>query len=402
MEEQDHPTTIDRPESISPPDNPVAVELPDQLRSVSQSSCEPGKKTPALSQRLAEAFREGLASAKSGTQKPEEIRMAVPKPKDRKLSDQPGILDRVIREGEAAASVLYDKAAGVLDSAVQLAKKAPDLSTKWVEAFRQGATSVRPGEVKAKENQAPQVAGRLAVDRGILDRLAQAGDSAAEVVRGALASVKPGEVRGAEKKIRRSEKMIGDLYVEIGREAADSWSAGGPVETEKVRALLDELRKQEEGIQDLRANMSEIVAARKAEALKKRPVAQEVGGPIPKEDFVPSPAATEIEAAPGEVDLPVVMEAPPEDQAEVRETEAWSPDLVEGEQTGEETTLPRELAPPPPEPETMVPSLTEGDQTAEEATPEEEHPAPLAAGAAELPEDQTVAEVKPIVSAPSD
>jgi hypothetical protein len=116
----------------------------------------------------------------------------------------------------------------------------------------------------------------------------------------------------------------------------------------------------------------------------------------------PAPPPDTEPLAAGEAELPAPMEASPEDQAEVRETAAWSPDLVEGEQTGEETTLPRELASPPPEALPLVPSLTAGDQTAEEATPEEEHPAPLAAGAAELPEDQSAGAVEPIIPAPAE
>lgn len=385
MEEKDQPSSLDPPENISSSENPVAAERLETLRSASPLSFEPEIKTPALSQRLASAFREGVASARSGTQKPAETRAAAPKPTDRNLSDQPGILDRVIQEGEAAASVLYDKAADVLDSAVQLAKKAPDLSTKWVEAFRLGATSVRSGEVKAGGDQAPRAAGRLpAVDRGILDRVTQAGDSAAEVVRGALASIKPGEVRGAERKIRLSEKTIRNLYVEIGREAADSWSAGGSVETEKVTSLLDELRKHEEEIENLRAKMAEVVAARKAEAGRKRPAAKEDGVLIVPENLVPTPTAREIEAPQDEVGLPVVVETPtarPEDQTETEETAVLSPDLLDGDQTGEE---------------------------AAPATPEEEHPAlspepePPAVAVAEIREDLSRDEVEPIESATSE
>ena len=97
--------------------------------------------------------------------------------------------------------------------------------------------------------------------------MSQIGDSAADVVRGVLTSVKPGKAGEVEKQIRLSEKRIRDLYVEIGREAADSWSSGGPVETAKVGSLLEEFRKQEEEIQKLRATSAEIATAKKAETI---------------------------------------------------------------------------------------------------------------------------------------
>ena len=280
MNEQDHPDNLDHPKNISSPDNLPADDAPDHVGSASRSSSGPGKTAPALSQRLAEAFREGIASAKPDHEKRPEVRVPPPLQtsvrKDRQRSDGARTLDRVIREGGSAASVLYDKAAEALDSAVHLAKTAPVISTKWAQAFREGFASVRPREVRERKERIPHDGNRQqSGDRGIMDRILQVGGSAAEVVRGAVASVQPGEARGTERKIRTAEKRIKDLYAEIGHEAVGSWSKGGPVVTEKLDELFDELRRNEEEIGNLKKNIAEAGAARKAEAVRSQQAAKE-------------------------------------------------------------------------------------------------------------------------------
>ena len=218
----------------------------------------------------------GLTLPNRGRKSRRRPRRPTPPQRDRQPSDYSGKLDRVIQEGRSAAAVVGDKASSVLDSVVHLAKKTPALPTKWAEAFREGAASVRPRAGKAQEDPIPRSTVRQAsADRGIGDWMSQVGDSAADVVRGVLTSVKPGKAGEVEKQIRLSEKRIRDLYVEIGGEAADSWSCGGPVETEKVGSLLEEFRKQEDVIQKLRAPGAEIVTAKKAEADWSPPVVEE-------------------------------------------------------------------------------------------------------------------------------
>ena len=117
--------------------------------------CEPEKETTSLFQQLAETFREGVASAKPGSEKPSASKKAPPPQRERPSSDYSGKLDRVIQEGRSAAAVVGDKASSVLDSVVHLAKKTPALPTKWAEAFREGAASVRSGAGKAQRGPGP-------------------------------------------------------------------------------------------------------------------------------------------------------------------------------------------------------------------------------------------------------
>lgn len=212
MEKRQPSGAIDNPEVIFPSDNSPTTDIKDEIGNTSRNSLESEEKRPALAQRLAEAFREGVASTKSDYDKRPEVRIPPPAKKNRQEPSDAGVLDRVIREGGSAVAVVGDKAASALDSVVQLAKKAPAMTHKYAEAFREGAASVKLRESREQRDDLPPVAG---------------------------------------KKIRMYKKNINNLYIEIGREAVNSWGKG-PVETEKVAELLDELRKNEEEIQNLR------------------------------------------------------------------------------------------------------------------------------------------------------
>ena len=254
----------------------------------SRDSAESEEKRRTLSQILAEAFREGIASTKPDYDKRPGVRNPPSVQKDRRQSDDAGTLERLIEEGGSAASVLYDKAADALDSTVRLAKKAPAISSRWVEAFREGFESVRPREAKAKNDRTSYSLGwQQSGDRGIMDRILRVGGSAAEGVRAAVAFVQPGEVREAEKKIRMAEKKIGELYVQLGHEAVGSWSRGGLVETEGLDGLFDELRRNEEEIQNLREYIAGAVAARKTGAVSSQQAAKEAKGtPVADEEDI--------------------------------------------------------------------------------------------------------------------
>jgi hypothetical protein len=267
MEEQDHSEKSDYLKNNYPTDNPLANDIPDPAPSPSRSSGEPERKAPSRTQRLSEAFWEGVSSAKPGYDKQSAIRDIPPAPGAQQTSEKSGSLDWVIHRGKSAAAIVGNTTSSVADSVAKLAKKAPAIPTKWGEAFREGAASVRSGAVKPKTEPIPSPAGRqTAVGKEIWDSMSQIGDSAADFVRGALATVKPGEAGVIEKKIRLSEKKIKDLYLAIGREAAESFSNGGPVETEKVGTLMEEFRKEEEVIQILKTSLSEITSAKKAGA----------------------------------------------------------------------------------------------------------------------------------------
>lgn len=274
---EDQSGKSDYSNNSSPTDNPLADKTPDPAPGPSGSSGEPEKKTPSLSQRLAETFREGVASAQPNSENRPVAKAAPSAPKPRPSSSQPGLGDWLIQSGKSAAAGIGESVSSLADSMAGLAKKAPSFPARWGEAFREGSAKVRAGAVKPKAEPIPPQAGSpTAVGKGIWDSVSQIGDSAAGFVRDALVTFIPGETGEIEKKIRLEEKKIRDLYVEIGREAAESWSRGGPVETEKVSSLLDEFRKQEDIIRNLRATIPKIAPAKKAEVNRVPPKAPEV------------------------------------------------------------------------------------------------------------------------------
>ena len=278
MEKQDASVAIDSQEIKSPSDHSPPTDAHDEIRSAARNFLEPGEKKPPLAQRLADAFREGVASAKPDYDKRPEVRIPPPAKKNRQESSDTGVLDNVIQEGGSAAAVIGDRVAGALDSAVELVKKAPDMLHKYAEAFREGAASVKPREGRERKETRPPSAkkhGSPSDGRVILDRVFQSVGSAAEIVRGAVAAVKPGEVSGAGRKIRMCKEKVHHLYIEIGREAVNSWG-NGPVETEKIVELLDQLRKNEEEIQNLQEHIAEVAAARKTKAAGSQQAAKEV------------------------------------------------------------------------------------------------------------------------------
>ena len=277
MEEQKPSGGIDNPEIPSPSADSPTRDVDDQSGSTPRNSVESEEKRPALAQRLAEAFREGVAATKPDYDKRPEVRIPPPAKKNRQESSDTGVLDNVIQEGGSAAAVIGDRVAGALDSAVELVKKAPNMLHKYVEAFREGAASVKPREGRERKETRPPSAkknGSPSDGRVILDRVFQLVGSAAEIVRGAVAAVKPGEVSGAGRKIRMCKEKVHHLYIEIGREAVNSWG-NGPVETEKIVELLDQLGKNEEEIQNLQVHIAEVAAARKTKAAGSQQAAKE-------------------------------------------------------------------------------------------------------------------------------
>jgi hypothetical protein len=277
MEEQEPSGNMDHSETTFPSPHSPTTDVCDETGNSVRSSPESGAKRPALAQRLAEAFRDGVASARPDCDKRPAVGTVPGVKKNRLESSDTGIRDRVIREGGTAAAVVGEKAAGVLGAFGQWVKKAPALTQKYAEAFRDGAASVKPrgervqgdkGATAAKEQEAPTDA------RMVLERVFKTGESVAGFVRDAVSVVKPGEVIGVRQKIRLGEKKINQLYIDIGGEVAESWR-DGLVETDKLAALLDELRKSEEDVLNLQANVVESTAAgqpaaaRRAQAAKK-------------------------------------------------------------------------------------------------------------------------------------
>ena len=270
MEEKEHSGVIDNPEILSQTPDPPATDISDKIGSAPGNPFTSEEKKPALSQRLTEAFREGVASANPDYEKRPEVKMP---PLSRNSLQDPGdggILGKVIQEGGSAAAVVGDRAASVLGAFIQLVKKAPAMTQKYAGAFREGAASVKSREGRERREDAPTAARKREAPsdgRVILDRVLKAGESAAGFVREAAAVVNPGEVIGAGQKIRICKKRINNLTIEIGREAVNSWSSG-LVETEKLTALLDELRKNEEEILNLESHRAEVAAAKKTGAAR--------------------------------------------------------------------------------------------------------------------------------------
>jgi len=272
VEEKKSSGNIDNPEILSPSLDTPASDLHGKIGNASRNPLASEEKKQALSQRLAEAFRDGIASTNPDYEKRPESRIP---PLPRSTLQEPGagrILDRVIQEGGSAAAVVGDKAANVLGAFVQLVKKAPSLTQKYVDAFREGAATVKAREGRERREDAPTGASKKGTPldgRVILDRVVKVGESTAAFVREAVAVVNPGEVIGAGQKVRVCKKRINDLYIEIGSEAANSWN-DGLVEMEKLDALIDELRKNEEEIHNLQAHLAEVAAMKKAGATRIR------------------------------------------------------------------------------------------------------------------------------------
>lgn len=270
MEEKEFSGNIDHPEILSPSPTSPTTDVHDATGSAALNSREAEAQKPALSQRLTEAFREGVDSARPDLDQRPDVKIPPRAKKNRQESSDAGVLDRVIQGGGSVAAGVGDKAAGVLGGFVQLVKKAPAMTQKYAEAFREGAASVKPRASKERREEGPTAAkakGAVSDGRAILDRLFKAGASAAGFVREAVSVVKPGEVFGAGQKIRLGRKKINQLYIDIGGEAVNSWS-DGLVETEKLAALLDELRRSEEEIQTMQTHLSEVATAGKTAAAR--------------------------------------------------------------------------------------------------------------------------------------
>ena len=303
---------------IPSPASPT-TDAHDGVDSASVDSSLSEEKRLSLARRIAEAFREGVASAKADYVKRPEVEIPPAEKTKRQESADARILDRAIQEGGSAAAAVADKAAIVLDRVVQLAKKAPAVTRKFAQAFREGAASVKPREGRERTERPSQSAEQhrsASKGKGMLNSVLHANLSAREILRGAVTAVKPSAVRGARRKIRICKKRINNLYIEIGCEAVNAWGSG-PDETEKVAGLLDEARKNEEEIQKLLDLIAEIAAAKKTDAARSQPAEKEVVF-SPAAPPAPEPIE-EAEAAPREEVSAVTDQAPAEAPVTIEE-----------------------------------------------------------------------------------
>jgi len=290
MEAQKPSNAIEILENPFPSASSPATESPGGNDSTSPTSSFPEEKRPSFGRRIAEAFREGIASAKPDYIRRPQVKMPPEEKKKRQESADAGILDKAIEEGGSAAAAAGDKVTVGVDHVVQMVKRAPAAARKYARAFREGAASVKARErrertdrqPRAQEQPRPASKGKELPDSVLHPKL-----SAREILRGAISVVKPSEVRGARRKIRMCKKRIHNLYTEIGCEAANAWGSG-PVENEKVAGLLEEVRKNEEEIRKLLDHIAEIAAAGKARGARPEPVVEEVES-SPAARFAPGP-----------------------------------------------------------------------------------------------------------------
>ena len=303
MEEQNTTGNIGDPETISPSPSAPVSDVHDEAVAAVRDSVAVEEKGPPLTKRLSEAFREGMASAGPEGKTKTAVKIP-PRPReDRPEERGEGVLKKVIQGGGSVVAGVGDAAAGALSAFVQFVKKTPDLTQKYAEAFRAGAASVKPRDgVNQRETAGPAAAKQKQTPtdgREILHRLWQVGEAATGFVREAVSVVNPGEVVGARQKIRVAQKKINQLYIDIGSEAANSWS-DGLLETEKLATLLDELRRKEEEILSVEAHLAQVAAAGKTEAARKSPTAtqRKASAPADGNEVSPVAASDETEESP--------------------------------------------------------------------------------------------------------
>jgi hypothetical protein len=113
---------------------------------------------------MAEAFREGVASAQPGYVKRSTAPEDPLSQRAQEPSENSGMLDCVIQGGMAAAAVVVDTVSILLKSVGHQIKKMPSLLTKWGEAFREGMASAGSGAGKTPKDFVPPSTDRQAKD----------------------------------------------------------------------------------------------------------------------------------------------------------------------------------------------------------------------------------------------
>jgi hypothetical protein len=227
---------------------------------------------PPLKRRLADAFRDGVDSARSNRSRDRAAsspRSPLEPREPREKTDYTEMLDWALTQGRSAAGAIRDTTAAAARQttavaftvAGQIAARTPDATERLSQALREGVSSV-------KRLSGAEGTGRVAQAAG------EGASAAWQFVADVFDLVRPGVERSASRGIRLANRRITALYGEIGREAVGAWS-DGPVATEKLTALLDELRKNEEEIQRLTAVIetaaAERAAARQARAVEEKP-----------------------------------------------------------------------------------------------------------------------------------
>lgn len=312
----------------------------------SADSPESKEKKPALKQRLAETFREGVASTKPGGEKRSEVKIPpLPKKKIQEKTERK-ISDKIVAEGSSAAAAVRDKATGAGDALVQIVKKTPDLTRKYADAFREGAASVRSPEGRERRKDAPTAVKKTVAPadggKGLLDMVLQAGEEAVEFVRKTITDANIGNILGPGQKIRLCRKKINSLYIDIGNEAVNSWS-DGIMESEKMTALLSELQKNEEEILNLQASQAQVPQARKAQTASSPQRVKKEAALTPETGKEDSPVEAEVSPAEPAVSLEA---APPAgksagDDGLVQEKSDATPEKTQEESTGEPQVAPQ-------------------------------------------------------------
>jgi hypothetical protein len=77
MEKQDPAVAVDNQEVISPSDQSSPADAHEEIRGTARNFLESEEKKPALAKRLAEAFREGVASTSPEYEKRAEVKTQI-------------------------------------------------------------------------------------------------------------------------------------------------------------------------------------------------------------------------------------------------------------------------------------------------------------------------------------
>lgn len=308
--------TFETPELTSAPADAASAEVhaepESEAASVGAAAAPPAAAAapPPLKRRLADAFREGVASART-----DRVREApaASRPADstaRRYADGRQMLDWAFEQGRSAAGVVRESAAVAVNYAGQIAGNTPAASMRVARALREGAASVRRQGGAEWKLRTPQLSGEgaSAVVNATVAGASQLGATARQLFVDVVSAVKPGAERTATRGIRIAKLRIATLYTEIGREAVEAWG-DGPVVTEKLGSLLHELRQNEEEVQRFNALIEADRAERAAAAARPRPSTRAA-----------SPKVDEAESKPAErADVPSI------DAASAGADEAESP-----------------------------------------------------------------------------
>ncbi|MEI6666941.1 MAG: hypothetical protein WCP29_02210 [Acidobacteriota bacterium] len=264
------------------------TDAPDEFTyatDANNQSAPPSVAKAPLGQRLADAFREGMASTRSNDSvRPSAKSRAAAPPSSSTSAARSEVFDWAVRSSRTAASAMRDKTVVAIRYAGQLAGQTPGATQKLAQAVRDGAASVRGAAAATTERMAPAAGSATASASAVREKLSSLFDvssAARQVLGGIVAAVNPGSERAALRGIRLGKRRIVELYAEVGREAVEAWGEG-PVVTDKLSDLFEQVKTQDREIQRLTEQVAAIQAQRaaEAEAVRQRRAAARTAPPV--------------------------------------------------------------------------------------------------------------------------